>query len=203
MTKGAVGCGDGAWPAHVGYSARVADQPVQPQLPDAPPSSGDDAAPNRAPDLPPTRRERSGAQAALPWVLAAMVALILAASGGLLAAWVVATMQAVPPPVGALPTPTPGAGQSAPPSGLVSPQPSDQPRHTPTPSPVRTQEPPPFTYVVQRGDSVTAIADMFQVNWEDIVGLNDLKPPKYRIFVGQELLIPGYGIAPTPKPGRS
>ena len=202
VTWGAVGLSGGAWPPHVGYSARVADQPPQQQFPDEPQPPDDGEQPKLTQDGTPGARQRSGAHVALPWVLAAMVVLILAASGGLMAAWLVATMQAVPPPVAALATPTPDPGESAPPSGQATPPSSDQPHHTPTPSPVRTQEPPPFTYVVERGDSVTGIAQAFQVKWEDIVGLNDLKPPKYRIFVGQELLIPGYGQPPTPKPSH-
>jgi LysM repeat protein len=134
-----------------------------------------------------------------------MVVLILAASGGLVAAWLVASMNAVPGPIAAV-TPSPAPDASAGPNESPTPGSSDQPRHTPTPSPQVTQEPAPFTYVVQRGDSVTWIAQMFQVEWEDIVALNDLKPPKYRIFPDQELLIPGYGIppaTPTPKPGKT
>jgi LysM repeat protein len=192
MTCGAFEGSGGAWAAQVGYSARVAEPPGQQQFPDAP----------LLPEGPRPPRPRSRVDAALPWILAATVVLILAVSGGLIAAWVVATINAVPPPVAEIATPTPGSAESAPPTGQASPQPTDQPRHTPTPSPVRTQEPPPYTYVVQRGDSVTAIAAAFQVNWEDIVALNNLKPPKYRIFPDQELLIPGYGQPPTPKPGR-
>jgi LysM repeat protein len=141
---------------------------------------------------------RSGGDAATRWALTAVIVLLLAASAGLVLAWLVATMHAVPPPVGGIPTPTLAPGETAPPG--ESPSGTDQPRHTPTPVPSQTQEPAPFTYVVQRGDSVTWIADMFQVQWADIVALNDLKPPKYRIFPGQELLIPGYGQQPPPTP---
>jgi LysM repeat protein len=144
-------------------------------------------------------RPKSSFDAALPWVLAAIVVLLLAASAGLGAAWLVATMHAVPPPVGAGPTPTLAPGVTPAPSGEPTPG-ASQPRRTPMPSPLPTQSLPPFTYVVQRGDSVTGIADTFAVNWEDIVALNGLKAPKYRIFPGQELLIPGYGTQPTPKP---
>ena len=138
---------------------------------------------------------------ALPWALAGIVVLLLAASAGLGAAWLVATMHAVPAPVGAVPTPTLAPGATPPPTGAPTPG-ASQPRRTPMPSPLPTQSLPPFSYVVKRGDSVTEIADAFAVNWEDIVALNKLKPPKYRIFPGQELLIPGYGVQPTPKPGH-
>jgi LysM repeat protein len=130
-----------------------------------------------------------------------MVVLILAASGGLIAAWVVATMHAVPPPVSALATPTLGPGVSAPPSGQATPEPSDQPRHTPTPSPVRTQEPPPFIHVVQRGEYLQYIADLYGVTIQDILALNDIKDPN-NIHPGKKLLIPGYGHQPSPSPKR-
>ena len=209
MTFGALEGGAAALGPHLGYSARVADQPVQPQFPDAP-RLPDSAAPVSPPDTDfepePKRsavaRPKSRAEAALPWVLAAVVVLILAVSGGLITAWLVATMHAVPAPVGAVATPTPSAAASVTPSGGPTEAPSDQPRHTPAPSSVPTQEPAPFVYVVQRGDSVTGIAQTFQVDWQDIVALNDLKPPKYRIFLDQQLLIPGYGVQPTPKPGH-
>lgn len=182
---------------------------MQPQFPDAP------QLPHAAPPLPPADgdyepepkrsalgRPKSTVDRALPWVLAAMVVLILAASGGLITAWFVATLHAVPAPIGAGPTPTPSPALSVTPSGSPTVEPSDQPRHTPEPSAVQTQEPAPFVYIVQRGDSVTGIAQMFQVDWQDIVALNDLRPPKYRIFIDQQLLIPGNGVQPTPKPGH-
>ena len=141
----------------------------------------------------------NGGGGPLRWALTAVIVLLLAASAGLALAWVVATMHAVPGPVGAVPTPTLAPGETATPSESA-PSGTEQPRHTPTPAPGQTQEPAPFTYIVQRGDSVTWIADMFQVEAEDLVALNDLKPPRYRIFIGQELLIPGYGQQPPPTP---
>jgi LysM repeat protein len=170
-----------------------------------PPLFDDEPEPQRvrATSVPP---EGSGANGAVRWTLTAVMVLLLAASAGLVLAWLVATMHAVPGPVGAIATPTLAPGETAAPSG-PTPSGTEQPRHTPTPAPGQTQEPVPFTYVVQRGDSVTWIADMFQVQFEDLVALNDLKPPRYRIFIGQELLIPGYGQqpppTPTPKPRRT
>ena len=37
---------------------------------------------------------------------------------------------------------------------------------------------------------------------QDIIDLNGIKNAN-RLFVGQELLIPGYGIQPTPKPTKT
>ena len=77
------------------------------------------------------------------------------------------------------------------------------PRHRPTRGPHRTPTPlptvevtrAPFIYVVQPGDHLINIADMFRVDVQDIIDLNDIKNPN-RLFVGQELLIPGYGTPP-------
>ena len=140
----------------------------------------------------------------LPWVVAIAIVLALAAGGGLATAWVVASMRAVPPPVGGVPTPRPSPGTSftpGPSDGLPSAQPTDPPRRTPTPSPVVTAEPTPFVHIVERGESLSEIAALYQVDVDDIVTLNDISNPN-RIQVGQEILIPGYGVFPTPRPSR-
>ena len=49
-----------------------------------------------------------------------------------------------------------------------------------------------YVYVVQPGDHLINIADLYGVDVEDIIELNDIKNAN-RLFVGQELLIPGYG----------
>lgn len=50
------------------------------------------------------------------------------------------------------------------------------------------------TYVVQEGDTLSGIAEMFGVTWDAIIQANNLQSQD-AIFVGQELLIP---IAATP-----
>jgi LysM repeat protein len=194
----------------------VADEPFQPQFPDAHTLPDADATP--APPAPPApapppdddlepepqrpldARRRSAADAALPWVLAVVVVLLLAASGGLVSAWAVANLRAVPAPALAdmtpSPNPTTSSGASAEPTQVAS----EQPRHTPEPSPVMTQEPAPFIHVVRRGEYLSYIADLYGVTVEEIVALNDIKNPN-RIRPGQELLIPGYGHQPSPSPG--
>ncbi len=213
-----------------GYSARVADEPFLPQFPDAPtmPDAGaalpdtDTAPPDGGvtppppppppvllpeddlepePERPPKAQRKSAAEAALPWVLAVVVVLLLAASAGLVSAWIVATMRAVPVPALADVTPSPSPAVSSGSSAIPTTGPTEQARHTPTPSPVRTQEPAPFIHVVQRGEYLQYIADLYGVKVEDIVALNDIKNPN-RIRPGQELLIPGYGHQPSPSPGR-
>lgn len=204
----------------VGYSARVADEPFLPQFPDAPTlpdasaASPDAVAAQHAPppalsdeDLEPEPKRprkaqrKSAAGAALPWLLAVVVVLLLAASGGLVSAWIVATLRAVPAPALADVTPSPNPAASGGPTAVPTLAPSDQPRHTPTPSAVVTQEPAPFVHVVQRGEYLQYIADLYGVTVQDIVALNDIKNPN-RIRPGQELLIPGYGHQPSPSPGR-
>jgi LysM repeat protein len=51
------------------------------------------------------------------------------------------------------------------------------------------------TYVVQEGDTLSGIAEMFGVTWDAIIQANNLQSQD-AIFVGQELLIP---IAATPE----
>jgi LysM repeat protein len=212
---------DGTVALLVGYSGRVADDQFQPQFPDAPALPEFDALPPEPVSAPPQplpawsdedlepepKRPRkpprkSAADAALPWLLAFVVVLLLAASGGLVTAWVVATLRAVPAPALADLTPSPSlAASSGGPTAVPTVAQSEQPHHTPTPSPVMTQEPAPFVHVVQRGEYLQYIADLYGVSVEDIVALNDIKNPN-RIHVGQELLIPGYGHQPSPSPGR-
>jgi LysM repeat protein len=137
-------------------------------------------------------------------VLAAVVVLILAAAGGLLTAWIVANMNAVPGPV-AFASPSPGSAASFA-VGSPSPAPGETatpgPRRTPTAQPTALETLPPFVYVVQPGDHLVNIADLFQVDVQDIIDLNEIKNPN-KLFVGQELLIPGYGVQPTPKPSKT
>jgi flagellar basal body-associated protein FliL len=154
------------------------------------------AAPSAAP------RRSSGNVAG--WVIAVVVVLILAVAGGLFTAWVVANMRAVPAPIAfASPTPAPHAssclGCASPTAPSASSTPG--PRFTPTPVPTVELTPPPFTYVVEPGDKLVNIAAYFQVSVQDIIDLNNIKNPN-NIQVGQELLIPGYGVQPTPKPTK-
>lgn len=50
-------------------------------------------------------------------------------------------------------------------------------------------------YVVQEGDTLSGIADMFRVTWDAIIQANNLESQD-NIFVGQELVIP---LAATPE----
>jgi len=168
---------------------------LEPNFPDAPDVPDDhDLEPE-----PKRPRRRGAADRALPWVLAAVVVLLLAVSAGLFAAWVVASLKAVPIPAGAIVTASPAPGATDAPSAQPTPLLSEQPRHTPTLAPEVTPEPPPFVHVVQEGEYLTLIADMYDVRVEDILALNDIKNPN-RIHAGRELLIPGYGIRPSPSP---
>jgi LysM repeat protein len=187
MTYGAVQSGTETARPAVGYSARVAMQPS-----DDPNGYEFEPEPRR-------QRRRGAADTALPWILGAVVVLLLAVSAGLIAAWVVASLRAVPIPASAIVTASPAPAATVVPSIQPTSSPSEQPRHTPRPKPQATPEPPPFVHVVQRGEYLTLIADMYDVRIEDILALNDIKDPD-RIRPGRELLIPGYGLRPSPSP---
>lgn len=62
------------------------------------------------------------------------------------------------------------------PSGNVTPQPTPQPTYK--------------TYKVVSGDTLSGIGQKFGVSWKKIAEVNDVKPPKYIIYVGQTLKIP-------------
>lgn len=68
---------------------------------------------------------------------------------------------------------------------------------TPTPTPTPPPVPPPgeTTYVVQPGDTLARIARSFNLTWQEIAEANGLVNPN-RIYVGQELKIPGSAPAP-------
>lgn len=159
--------------------------------------------PPGAPSTP--ERGKSASRSVLPWVAGVAIVLVLAVAGGLFTAWVVANMRAAPSPVGGLgsPSPQPSAQVTPDPdaSDLPTARPTDPPRRTPTPSPVVTVTPAPFIHIVERGQSITEIAQIYQVDPDDIIELNEIRNPN-RIQVGQELLIPGYGVIPTPRPTR-
>jgi LysM repeat protein len=166
-----------------------------------------DAEPPRAEPVPAEPLERLGGRhrrgSWLPWLTGAAIVIGLAVAGGLLTAWLVANFRAVPPPAAGDGSPRPTAGATpgptateAPPTAVVT----ERPRFTPSPAPVVTAGPEPFVHVVERGESLTRIAEFYSVDVDDIIALNDIRNPN-RIRVGQELLIPGYGIRPSPEPG--
>jgi len=176
-----------------GYSPVVSDD-LTPSSPPAPP-------PPSTPNAPGPRSRRSNS--AVGWVIAAVVVLVLAVAGGLFTAWIVANMKAVPGPVaGASPTPahvTSSAHPSVAPGASVSP--TDAPRFTPTPPPTAEVTLPPLTYVVEPGDHLVNIANLYGVTVQDILDLNGMTNPN-KIQVGQTLLIPGYGNPPPTKPPK-
>jgi len=74
--------------------------------------------------------------------------------------------------------------------------PTPLPTSTPTPTPPFTPTPPPpREYKVQPGDTIFYIADIFQVNYQDILAFNTLSENSV-LQVGQTILIP----PPTPTP---
>ncbi len=77
------------------------------------------------------------------------------------------------------------------PEPTVSPKPSITPKPTTTPKPTATpgQCPTTIPYIVQRGDTLSRIADSLETTVAELAALNHLKNPD-RIYVGQRLLIP-------------
>ncbi len=65
---------------------------------------------------------------------------------------------------------------------------------TPTPTPSTTTR-----YTVVKGDCLSKIGAKFGVDWKEIASLNNIPGPKYTIYVGQVLTIPG-GNTPSPAP---
>jgi len=163
---------------------------------------GAPAPPPGASSTPPpaSRRSSSGVTG---WLIAAVVVLVLAIAGGLFTAWLVANMRAVPGPIAAASaSPRPAASSCAcSPSPVTSTLETAGPRRTPTALPTTEVTPEPFVYVVQPGDHLVNIADLYQVDIQDVMDLNNITNPN-RISVGQQLLIPGYGVPPTPKPTK-
>jgi LysM repeat protein len=88
-------------------------------------------------------------------------------------------------------TPTATPTSSATPTPSRSPTPTDTPPFTTTPIP-------PREYIVQPGDTIFYIADIFQVSYQDILAFNNLTERSI-LQVNQKILIP----PPTPTPTLS
>lgn len=106
---------------------------------------------------------------------------------------------------------TPTVTGSPPPTETPSPTPTETPTATltptptpvPTPTPTATATPEGFVYVVQSGDTLSAIASRFGVSMQEIVEANNIADPNL-IIAGDELLIPGVeGPPPTATPTPS
>jgi LysM repeat protein len=97
----------------------------------------------------------------------------------------------------ARPTPTPT------PEPTVTPRPTAAPTSTPVPTPTRTPTPTlvptptPIIYVVQAGDVLGAIAQLYGTTVQAIVEANGITDPDF-IRQGQELVIPPPGPTPLP-----
>ena len=160
----------------------------------------DDQQPDYYQPAPPPDRETyvrargGGWLTVLPWIVGALIVLIIAVAAGLGTAYLGSQMNAAPPPLTALPSPTPTrapdvASPSAPASDApASAQPSDEapPTDAATPPPAEAT---PRVHVVRRGESISLIALEYDVTPESIIELNELENPNV-IVPGQELLIP-------------
>jgi len=124
------------------------------------------------------RRERM-----VPLILGGLAVVLLVVGLFLVVIWFTGE---TPPILAALrssPTPTHSATASPPPPSLT-------PTITPTPEPSQTPTPEgPRTYTVELNDTLTSIADKFDVDVFLIIAYNNLPDPN-NIPVGTELLIP-------------
>lgn len=78
---------------------------------------------------------------------------------------------------------------------LKIPTDASAPGGTPTPTP---QPPAETTYVVQAGDTLYRIGQLYNISWVQIAEANGLVNPN-QIYVGQALKIPGSAPAPAPQ----
>lgn len=85
------------------------------------------------------------------------------------------------------PTPTPEAGQIQVPIVVLSPTPTATP--TPVPTPTPTPAPTPATHQVRPGETLSGIADFYNVPISVIVELNDI-PDRDNLAAGQRLRLP-------------
>ncbi len=144
----------------------------------------------------PGAEERSVEEAAVPaprrlgriatGLLAGLAMLVMA--GLLFAGWQMAQGIWLATPTPAY-SPTPTLPPTITPTPSVTPTPSATPTPTATPTPL-----PPIQYVVKRGDTLSQIAQQFDVTMDSIMDLNGRLSDA--VYVGETLLIPH----PTPTP---
>jgi LysM repeat protein len=84
-------------------------------------------------------------------------------------------------------SPVPAASEQ--PTATPPATPTPSPTATPTPSPRATPTPSPVVHVVQRGETLRAIAERYGVSQRSIVKANSLANASL-IVVGQKLIIP-------------
>ena len=91
----------------------------------------------------------------------------------------------------ASPTATPSAAPSPTPAATPSPTsaPTPEPTAAPTAAPTPPPPPPQQTYVVQEGDSLAAIAQLFGTTVSALQAANGIEDPD-EIIIGQVLVIP-------------
>jgi LysM repeat protein len=85
---------------------------------------------------------------------------------------------------------------------LLIPPPTPTPGPTPTPKPGEpTQTPSPFIlYTVQSGDTLSTIAEDYNISVDDLREANDIPANSENIQADQVLTIPQYTPTPTPEP---
>jgi LysM repeat protein len=88
-------------------------------------------------------------------------------------------------------------------SDSVTPTPSQQTGATRSPSPIPSSTPPKLvTYTVKEGDTLSGIAQAYDISLEDLIGANDLANPDF-LQIGQTLVIPQDGRADALAPAST
>ena len=92
------------------------------------------------------------------------------------------------------PTPTATPTQTATPTNTatITPTPTDTPTETPTPTETATATPSgPYPYTIQQGDTLSSIAEKFNVDLFVLIAINNLDPTNPLIRAGDQITIPG------------
>ncbi|MBW7882179.1 MAG: LysM peptidoglycan-binding domain-containing protein [Caldilineaceae bacterium] len=131
-------------------------------------------------------------QLAFVIVMNALISLVVAVG----VVWVVELRRPDPEVLAAIYTPV-AAAQIAPTFTPTQAAPAAVPAETPTPEPPLADAGNEEFYVVQAGDSLSAIADRYGVSVQAIMEANDLSNPDF-VFSGQWLRIPDTNSAPAP-----
>jgi LysM repeat protein len=136
------------------------------------------------------RRER-----VIPLLLGGIAVVLLVVGGFLVVLWLTGDNPPAVPGILASDTPQPTlTATRLPPTNTATITLTSPPTETPTPSG-------PVTYVIEEGDSLSSIADAFELDGiQLLMFVNDITNPD-EIFVGQEIIIPVEGTElPTPTP---
>lgn len=135
-------------------------------------------------------RKRQQAAQKAPWIIG-IAALLLVVGAGILIFWLLGDER---PAIALFASPTPTPTETATPTATATATATATETAIPTETATVTLTPTvsgPFTYQVQEGDNLWAIADKFNVDLLTLILLNNLDPTNPTIRTGDLLTIPG------------